>query len=93
MISIEIPEIRPMSDLEKFVVGLKQLATICNVTSISGLEVHFGDGSYGGINNLPIFRKQLPVQEVSIRGSLLVILSNESQNCPGESLMDIGTWL
>lgn len=48
MISIEIPEIRPMSDLEKFVVGLKQLATICNVTSISGLEVHFGDGSYGG---------------------------------------------
>ena len=48
MISIVIPEIRPMGDLEKFVVGLKQLATICNVTSISGLEVHFGDGSYGG---------------------------------------------
>lgn len=49
---IEIPETRPMGDLEKFVVGLKQLAIICNVTSISGLEVYFGDGSYGGHKGL-----------------------------------------
>lgn len=44
---IEIPETRPMGDLEKFVAGLRQLAIVCHVTSISGIEVHFNDGSYG----------------------------------------------
>lgn len=48
MISIDIPETRSLSDLEKFIVGLKQLAIICNVSSISGVEVHFQDGSCGG---------------------------------------------
>lgn len=49
---IEIPETRPMGDLEKFVAGLRQLAIMCNVTGISCLEVHFGDGSYGGHRGL-----------------------------------------
>lgn len=48
MENIIIPESRSLSDLEKFIAGLKQLAIICNVSSISGIEVHFQDGSCGG---------------------------------------------
>lgn len=49
---IEIPKTRPMSDIERFIVGLRQLAIECNVTGISGLGVYFGDGSRGGHKGL-----------------------------------------
>lgn len=50
--NIEIPKTRPTSDLEKFVEGLRQLADICHVKSISSIAVHFEDGSYGGYKAL-----------------------------------------
>lgn len=46
--STEIPETRPLSDLEKFVVSLRQLAISCRVRGVSSLQVTFEDGSCGG---------------------------------------------
>lgn len=61
---IEIPKTRPMSDIERFIVGLRQLAIECNVTGISGLEVYFGDGTFVGIAKE--IRKYCPDRELNI---------------------------
>lgn len=52
MDTIRVNDTRKMRDLERFVDGLRQLARICNVTSISSLQVYFKDGSVGGHKSL-----------------------------------------
>lgn len=48
MINIPKTATIELSDLARFVIGLRELCIECNVTSISGLQVFFGDGSVGG---------------------------------------------
>ncbi|MBD5381970.1 hypothetical protein [Clavibacter sp.] len=37
-----------MSDVDKFIAGLRKLAIECNVKQVTPLKIVFKDGSYGG---------------------------------------------
>lgn len=60
-LTIRIPKTCNLTDVEKFIERLKQLAYICHVSSISGVKVCFEDGTSGRYKGLwmatGLFRK------------------------------------